>query len=103
MFRLALKCYPVMTGVVQEAIRWMKNRLENPAPDAGEEFRILAGQMKQSLSTLVEQRQYVQALSVMQQLCPLLPEDLELLRIRQQLFTKMDEEKKNADALSVLS
>ena len=102
LFRLALKCYPVMTGVVQEVIRQMKNRLDNPARNAGGEFGMLAGQMKQSLSMLVEQRQYAQALPVMQQLCTLLPEDLELLRIRQRLLAKMDEQRGCEGALSVL-
>ncbi len=102
LFRLALKCYPVMTGVVQEVIRQMKNRIDNPARNAGGEFGMLAEQMKQSLSMLVEQRQYAQALPVMQQLCTLLPEDLELLRIRQRLLAKMDEQKGCEGALSVL-
>lgn len=103
LFRLALKCYPVMTGTVQEVIRQMKNRLDNPARNAGGEFGMLAGQMKQSLSMLVGQGQYAQALPVMQQLCALLPEDLELLRIRQRLLAKMDEGKKGAGALSILN
>jgi hypothetical protein len=38
----------------------------------------------------------------MQQLCSLLPEDLELLRIRQRLLVKMSGERKNADAMSIL-
>ena len=102
LFRSALRVYPAMTGVVQEVIRQMKNRMENPVPDAGEEFRMLAGQMKQSLSMLAEQGQYAQAQPVMQQLCSLLPEDLELLRIRQRLLVKMSGERKNADAMSIL-
>ena len=102
LFRSALRAYPAMTGVVQEVIRQMKNRLENPVPDAGEEFRMLAGQMKQSLSMLTEQGQYAQAQPVMQQLCSLLPEDLELLRMRQRLLVKMNGERKNADAMSIL-
>ena len=86
LFRLALHFYPSMTGVIHEVIRLLKNNMNNPAPNAGAEFQALAGQMKNSLAVLIEQGQYAQAMPVMQQLCTLLPEDLELLRMRQRLL-----------------
>lgn len=90
-FRRALHFYPAMTGVIHEIIRQLKDSMDNPAPVSGEEFQILAEQMKSSLSMLIEQEQYTQALPVMQQLCTLLPEDLELLRLRQRLLLKVSE------------
>ncbi len=86
LFRLALHFYPSMTGVIHEVIRLLKNNMNNPAPNAGAEFQALAGQMKNSLAVLIDQGQYAQAMPVMQQLCTLLPEDLELLRMRQRLL-----------------
>ncbi len=86
LFGSALRFYPIMTSVIHEVIRLLKNRINNPALNAGDEFQTLAGQMKDSLAVLIEQGQYAQALPVMRQLCTLLPEDLELLRLRQKLL-----------------
>jgi regulator of sirC expression with transglutaminase-like and TPR domain len=71
----------------------LKNSVDNPARNAGPEFESLAGQMKNNLSAMIEQEQYAQALPVMQQLCELLPEDLELLKLRQRFYQKMDNHK----------
>lgn len=91
LLRMALHFYPSMTGVIHEVTRQLKNSIDNPAQTAGEEFQLLAGQMKNSLAVLIEQGQYAQAVPVMQQLCTLIPEDLELLRLRQKLLLKMTE------------
>ena len=93
LFRQALKYYPSMTSVIHELIRQLKNSVDNPARNAGPEFESLAGQMKNNLSAMIEQEQYAQALPVMQQLCELLPEDLELLKLRQRFYQKMDNHK----------
>lgn len=86
LFRLSLHLYPSMTTVIHEVIRLLRNSMDNPAPGTGEEFQALAGQMKNSLSALADQGQYAQALPVMQKLCTLLPDDLELLRLRQRIL-----------------
>lgn len=91
LFRSALKFYPAMTGVIQDLIRQIKNGMENPAKGAGEEFRILGAQMKQNLLALAGAGQYEEAILVMNQLSTLLPEDLELLRIRQDILRKAGE------------
>ncbi len=90
LLRQALQYYPSMTGVIHEVIRQLKNSADNPAQNAGAEFELLAEQMKNNLSAMIESEQYTQALPIMQQLCKLLPEDLELLRLRQTLFLKTD-------------
>lgn len=100
-FRSALKYHPAMTGVIQEVIRQMKSRLDNPAHNAGEEFQMLAGQMKGNLRLLFEAGQYEEAVLILNQLSALLPEDLELLRIRQEILRKMSGPKKG-EPLSVL-
>ena len=47
--------------------------------------------MKEALRTMINSNQYIQAMSVIMQLSPLLPDDLELLRIRQHVLRKMAE------------
>lgn len=85
LFRQALHFYPAMTSAIREVIRQMTVKAENPV-QTGEEFQILAQQMKEALKTMICNHQYVQALPVILQLSPLLPEDLELLRMRQKVL-----------------
>ena len=79
--------------MIHEVIRQLKNSADNPARNAGAEFELLAEQMKNNLSTMIDQGQYTQALPVMQQLCTLLPEDLGLLKLRQKFYQKADNHK----------
>ena len=65
--------------------------MNNPASNAGEQFQRIAEQMKSTFVLLIGQQQYKEAVSVMEQLCRLLPEDLELLRLRQELLLKLNE------------
>ena len=89
LFRLALRQYPAMTGVINELIRQMGKHLDNPAQNAGKEYQKIAAQLKEVLSALTEQGKYAEAMSILPQLVSLLPEDLELLRIKQRLLKKM--------------
>lgn len=89
LFRLALRKYPAMTGVINELIRQMNKSLDNPAQNAGNEYQQLAVQLKSALSDLAEQGKYTEAMSILPQLVSLLPEDLELLRIKQRLLKEM--------------
>ena len=87
LFRTALKIYPQMTGVVREVLRLLKNEIDRPAPAAGPEFEQLAAQMKAALSAMLQAGPYQEATSVLTQLLPLLPNDMELLKIQQQLLS----------------
>ncbi|MCI8294193.1 MAG: glycosyltransferase [Hespellia sp.] len=91
LFRLAIAYYPTMTGVIREVIRHMAVEADNPALGAGEEFQALAQQMKAALHTMLDNRQYPEAMAIVNQLSPLLPEDLEFLRMRQQVWRQMTE------------
>ena len=86
LFRKALKYCPAMTSVVREVIRQICIKAETPAQNTGEEFQMLAQQMKEALRTMIDNADYTQALPMIQQLTPLLPEDLELLRMRQNVL-----------------
>ena len=56
-----------------------------------EEFQLLARQMKEVLRTQIDHGQYTEALPIILQLSPLLPEDLELLRMRQAVLRETAE------------
>lgn len=88
-FREILKIYPRMTGVIREVLRLLKNEVEHPAPAAGAEFQQLAVQMKAALRGMIENGQYTEAMSVLSQLIPLLPGDMELVKMQQILLEKV--------------
>lgn len=83
LFRQALEICPQMTGIIREALRLLKNDIDHPTPAAGPEFEQLAVQMKAALNAMVQGGQYVEAMSVLSQLLPLLPNDMELLKMQQ--------------------
>ena len=85
-FRSSLQYYPGMTGVLHEVIRLMARQADNPASNTGAEFQALAVQMKEALKVMLEKGQYTEAMSVAKQLSSLLPDDLELLRLRQNIL-----------------
>lgn len=84
----ALRICPDMAGIVTELIRQAVRRLDDPALHAAPEFLRLAGQMKETLHTLTETGQTAQAALILGQLLPLMPEDLEFIRIRQDLIRR---------------
>ncbi len=89
LFRQVLQIYPQMTGVVREILRLLKNETALPAPADSAEFDQLSIQMKAALKTMIQSGQYAEAMSVLSQLLPLLPNDTELLKLQQQLLTKI--------------
>lgn len=91
LFRTALRYRAAMTGVIREVIRQMAAKAGQPGAGAGEEFQMLAGQMKGTLKNMVGNGQFAEALSVIMQLSQLLPEDLELLRMRQKVLQQLSE------------
>lgn len=86
----AIRIYPKMTGVIREVIRQMTVKVENPVQN-GAEFRILSCQMKEALNGMLNNGQYIEALPIILQLSSLLPEDLEVLRIRQKILCELAE------------
>lgn len=88
LFGEALHLQPSMTGVITEFFRQAARQMDNPACQAEEEFRQLAGQMKDMVNTLLAAGQTAQAEEILDQLLPLLPEDLEVIRIRQELIRR---------------
>ena len=91
LFRRSLRYDPAMTSVVREMIRQMSVKINHPVQNAGEEFQALALQMKDALKSMIANKQYTDALPIILQLSPLLPEDLELLRMRQDVLGEIAE------------
>lgn len=77
-----------MTGMVTELFRQAVRRMDDPALGAGLEFRQLAGQMKAALHALMTQGQLAQAGEILNQLLLLMPEDMEIIRIRQEIIRR---------------
>lgn len=86
----AIRYRSFLMGATNELIRFIKKGMNNPGQNVGEEFLTLAAQLKSALYTLLEQGMYTEAMSILTQLMALLPEDLELLRIRQRLIRSME-------------
>lgn len=86
LFHSSLQYKPEMTGVINEMLRLMKKWIDNPVKNSSEEYQMLAIQLKTALTSLIEQSMYTEAMSIIPQLTTLLPTDLELLRIKQQLL-----------------
>lgn len=86
-FRKALEFYPELSGVVRELLRQLQ--AEKPSQSGNPEFQQLAVQMKAAVNTMLENRQYQEAMAIITQLTPLLPDDLEFLKLRQRLFREI--------------
>ena len=83
LFKEAVGLCPTLSGVIREALRQVAAGADAPPAPAGEEFAQLAVQMKEAVRGMIGNRQYAEALAVIQQLQPLLPDDLEILKMRQ--------------------
>ncbi len=88
LFGDAFHINPDMSGVITELIRQTVRRLGDPALHGGTEFLQLASQMKEMLRTLLYANQTEQAAEILNQLLPIIPEDLELIWIRQEFIRR---------------
>lgn len=74
---------PRMSAAVSQFLRALDEQVLAPKQTVSEEFMILGGQVKQVILGLMEKGQWEEAYGVMAQLVPLLPNDLEVLRMKQ--------------------
>lgn len=75
-----------MTGVINELVCEIAEMVNTPVYSPDSEFQILAKQMKETLQKMLDNGQYTEAFSIASQLAPLIPDDLELLRLRQKIL-----------------
>lgn len=82
----ALHLYPQLSIAVSGLTKYLNEKLKNPPRPASPEFAILGGQVKQMLHGLIANGQWNEAYDVNAQLISLLPDDLEVLRLKQEIL-----------------
>ena len=75
-----------MSIAVSGLTKYLTEKLANPPQPVSEEFKVLGTQVKQMLYGLMENRQWADAYGVNSQLISLLPDDLEILRLKQEIL-----------------
>ena len=88
MLRDAIHTYPQMSGAIGCLSDYMEEKMKEP-PKVSEEFQILGAQVKQVLQGLVMNEQWGEAYGVAEQLLSLLPGDLEVLKMKQEITRHM--------------
>ena len=79
----AVHIYPQMSSAVSQMIPYLEEQIRSPRQEITDEFRLLSTQVKQVLYDLVEKRQWEEAYGVADRLLSLLPDDLDVLRLKQ--------------------
>lgn len=86
----AVRLRPEMSGVVSRLIKYIEEQTAVSRQPMSEEFALLGMQVKQVLIGLIENEQWGEAYGVVNQLITLLPEDLEILRLKQEITRHMN-------------
>lgn len=84
----AVRVYPQMSAAVSRLLRYLEEQMMDSQQSVSEEFAILGAQVKQVLCGLIDGRQWEEAYSVATQLLSLLPDDLEVLRMKQEILNQ---------------
>lgn len=84
----ALHLCPRLSVAVSGLTKYLTEKLANPPQPVSEEFKILGAQVKQMLYGLMENGQWTDAYGVNAQLLSLLPDDLEVLRLKQNILRR---------------
>ncbi len=81
----ALHICPQMSIAVSHLTRYLEERMTELSQTVSEEFVVLGNQVKQVLTGLIGHGQWAEAYGVVQQLMALLPEDVEVLKMKQEI------------------
>lgn len=90
LLKKALHIYPQMSAVVGRLTGYLGEMINHPPRPVSAEFEILGNQVKQMLPGLIENGQWKEAYGVVTQLLTLLPQDLEALRLKQEILRFTD-------------
>ena len=71
-----------------QLLRYLEEKLKNPEQNISEEFIMLGGQVKQVLCGLMDKGQWEEAYGIIGQLLSLLPNDFEVIRMKQKILRK---------------
>lgn len=83
----AIRAYPQMAMVLSRLSEYLEEKMKAPRQPVSEEFSALGNQVKQMLLGLMESGQWQQAYGVSEQLAALLPGDLEVLKLKQEIMS----------------
>lgn len=86
LLKKALHLYPQLSIAVSGLSKYLNEQLKNPPRPTSAEFEILGNQVKQVLHGLIANQQWEEAYGVNSQLVALLPNDLEILRLKQEIL-----------------
>ncbi len=86
---------PEMSRAVGQLLGYLEEEMAKPQQAVSEEFAILGGQVKQVLRGLIDGGQWEEAYVVAGQLMSLLPEDLEVLRMKQEILKARSSDQNN--------
>lgn len=84
--RKALDIHPGLSVIIKRLLDYVIAKSEEDSQKKGEEFEILAAQIKPVLRGMLERQEYSQAEPVIAQLLSLIPDDLEVLKMKQILL-----------------
>ncbi len=85
----ALHICPQMSVVVSRLSEYLEEIMAESQHTTSEEFMVLGRQVKQMLFGLIENRQWQAAYGIIEQLTSLLPDDLEVLRLKQEILMNL--------------
>ena len=75
-----------MSDVVKKLSVYLDEKLQPTQQPVSEEFQVLGRQVKQVLYGLIENKQWEESYEVVNQLAALLPDDLEVLKLKQEIL-----------------
>lgn len=84
--RKALAVYPKLRIVIKRMMEYIVKKSEKSSVQTNPEFAALGAQIKQAVRELLDNQQYREAEPVLGQLSMLLPEDMEVLKMKQILL-----------------
>ncbi len=83
----AIGIYPSLCGAIRRMLPVIEEELEKAGRPS--EFEALGAQVKQMVRDLIQEGRYIDAMPLIQQLSSLMPRDLEVLRLRQRLYSEI--------------
>ena len=86
LLKKAVRAYPQMSVAVGRLSEYLEEKMKEPQQPVSEEFAALGRQVKQMLLGLMENGQWQEAYGVAEQLTSLLPGDLEILKLKQEIM-----------------
>ncbi len=87
LLKKGIRTYPQMSVVVGRLSEYLEEKMKEPKQPVSEEFAALGGQVKQMLLGLIQNEQWREAYGVAEQLTALLPGDLEVLKLKQEIMS----------------